>query len=251
MSWWRKGAEPVADLPGARDLARAAEQQAVTRRRAQAEQALRSHLVTPSGQCVVDALVAPWLTRQRSWVLDTGPLPPADVLVAALRLLQDEPSPAVVEAFVAAEPTGPRPTMWPPPDDEERLRFDRGRAAHGAGWRPPADVASAAHQVAAERLRELDDVAIRATGTRLPVDAVLGNPRWWPGRQAQPKALSNLFSHLFRGEEAQGFDETFVRASRDAQDLLWTAAGLPAVSPEAWVLAATDHAVAAAAREQP
>ena len=77
----------------------------------------------------------------------------------------------------------------------------------------------------------------------MPVDAVLGNPREWPGRQAEPKALSSLLYGMFRREEARGIDPTWLQASYDLEDLLHDAAGLPAGSPETWVLAATDHSV--------
>ena len=244
MSWWRRRAsEAVVDAPDERELVRVAEREAVARRRAQAEQALRDELSTPSGQCVVDALVAPWLLRQRQSWHDAGSLPPADVLLAAFRLLGEDLPPAVVEEFVAGEPVEQRAAVTPPPPEDERLRFAEERPGHAAGWRMPEGLDLAAHSVAARRLHALHDIAFRADGTGLPVDEVLGNPRWWPGRSAQPPALADLFSQLFRREEAAGVDPTWLQASRDAQDLLYRAADLPAVSPEAWVLAATDHTV--------
>ena len=231
-------------MPDEQALAQQADHEAAVRRRAQAEQALRSELLTASGQCVVDALVAPWLSRQEPWLLDDGPLPPADVLLAALRLLHEDPSVVTVEAFVAAEPVARRADIPPPPPEDERLRFVRERPGHSAGWRVPEGLDVAAHAVAAERLRALDDVA-RGIGSPMPVEAVLGNPRWWPGRQAEPKALSSLLYGMFRREEARGIDPTWLQASYDLEDLLHDAAGLPPAAPEAWVLAATDHALRA------
>ncbi len=106
-----------------------------------------------------------------------------------------------------------------------------------------------AHAEATRRLRALDVVA-RRHGSPMPMDAVLGNPRWWPGREAEPQALATRFYGMFRREEARQLDVAWLRAFRDAQDLLYEAAGLPAVSPEAWVLAATDYAVRRTAEQQ-
>ncbi len=142
-----------------------------------------------------------------------------------------------------------RAFLPPPSPQEDRLRFARRRPDHILGWQVPEDLDLTVHALVAERLRALDAVA-RQTGGPLPVERALANPRWWPGRQAEPKALSNLFHGRWRTEEEHGFDPSWYDAFNEALDVLYEAAGLPAVSPEAWVLAATDYAVRRTAEEQ-
>ena len=251
MRLWRRRDGGPADRP--REQPRNdAEAVAARVRHVAAVEALRAALPEPAARCVLDALSAPSWTAPANAYHSTGPLPPSEVVLEALRLV-GAPAPALlVQEYVASEPVEPRTGKRIGALQEQTTQFWRWVREDVAGWRLPAEVDTSAHGAAQALLQDLDHT-LREQDLTVNIERGLATARWWPGR---PEPLGvDVFSEYFayrvgRERSAQPPREWWA-ALKQVTDLGKGAAGLPPVNPAHWVVSASDHWMRTRVRTMP